>query len=106
MARTLPPEAGKPDEVGAKGAFFDQRLNASTASFWMKTDNTAETVGQTPGGETISPAVSGATRRGWELELSGELARGWQAQGGLVMHSSTLGTASTTPPYQFKLGTT
>ena len=35
----------------------------------------------TPGGDTAYRAVSAATRRGWELELSGELARGWQAQG-------------------------
>lgn len=104
--RSLPPEEGKTYELGAKGEFFDKRLNASAAYFWMKTDNTAETVGQTPNGETISRAVSGASRRGWELELSGELARGWQAQGGVVMNSSTLNTASTTPKYQFKLGTT
>lgn len=104
--RNLPPEEGKTYEIGAKGEFFNKRLNASAAYFWMKTDNTAETVGQTPNGETISRAVSGASRRGWELELSGELARGWQAQGGVVMNSSTLNTASTTPQYQFKLGTT
>lgn len=104
--QTLPPEEGKTYEVGAKGEFFDKRLNASAAYFWMKTDNTAETVGQTPAGETISRAVSGVTRRGWELELSGELARGWQLQGGFVMNSSTLDSSSTTPKYQFKLGTT
>ena len=104
--RTLPPEEGNTYEIGAKGEFFDKRLNASAAYFWMKTDNTAETVGQTANGETISRAVSGATRRGWELELSGEAARGWQVQGGLVMNSSSLSTASTTPKYQFKLGST
>ncbi|MDH0050632.1 TonB-dependent siderophore receptor [Comamonas terrigena] len=104
--QTLPPEEGKTYEIGAKGEFFDKRLNASAAYFWMKTDNTAETVGQTPAGETISRAVSGVTRRGWELELSGELARGWQLQGGFVMNSSTLDSSSTTPKYQFKLGTT
>lgn len=45
-------------------------------------------------------------RRGWELELSGELARGWQAQGSLVQQSSSLSTTSQYPKYQFKLGTT
>jgi len=104
--QTLPPEQGKTYEVGAKGEFLDKRLNASAAYFWMKTDNTAEAVDQTAAGETIYRAVSGATRRGWELEVSGELAPNWQIQGGYVMNSSNLSSASTTPKHQFKLGTT
>jgi outer membrane receptor for ferric coprogen and ferric-rhodotorulic acid len=104
--RTLPPEEGVTYELGIKGEFFDKRLNASASYFWMKTDNTAEAVGQTPDGETIYRAVHGATRRGYEVELSGELARGWQAQGSYVMNSSNLGSASTAPKHQFKLGTT
>ena len=51
-------------------------------------------------------AVTGATRRGWELELSGEIASGWQAQGSLVTQSSSLSSASQHPKRQFKLGTT
>ncbi|RYF25219.1 MAG: TonB-dependent siderophore receptor, partial [Comamonadaceae bacterium] len=104
--RTLPPEEGQTYEIGAKGEFFDKRLNASVAYFWMRTDNTAEEVGLTDNGESIYQAVKTATRRGYELELSGELARGWQAQGSYVMNSSSLSTASTTPKHQFKLGTT
>ena len=105
--RTLPPLDGLTYEVGAKGEFFDKRLNASVSYFWMKTDNTAEeTGGLTPGGDTAYRAVMGATRRGWELELSGELARGWQVQGSLVQQDSSLTTASQYPKHQFKLGTT
>lgn len=103
---TLPPEEGKTYEIGAKGEFFDKRLNASAAYFRMKTDNTAEAVGMNSAGDTIYQAVSGVTRRGWELELSGELARGWQVQGSYVLNSSSLSSASTTPKNQFKLGTT
>ena len=104
--RTLPLEEGQTYEVGAKGEFFDKRLNASVAYFWMRTDNAAEEVGQTDNGDSIYRAVKSATRRGYELELSGELARGWQAQGSYVMNSSSLSSASTAPKYQFKLGTT
>ncbi|WP_353234299.1 TonB-dependent siderophore receptor [Diaphorobacter ruginosibacter] len=103
---TLKPEEGSTYEIGAKGEFFDKRLNASIAHFWMKTKNTAEeSGGLTPGGDTAYRAVSSATRRGWELELSGELARGWQAQGSLVQQDSSLNNASKYPKHQFKLGT-
>lgn len=104
---TLPPEKGNTFEIGAKGEFFDKRLNASIAHYWMKTRNTAEeSGGLTPGGDTAYRAVSAATRRGWELELSGELARGWQAQGSVVQQNSSLTGATAYPEYQLKLGTT
>ena len=102
--RSLPPEEGKTYEIGAKGEFFDKRLNASISHFWMRTDNTAEEVGLNDNGDSIYRAVDGAMRHGYELELSGELARGWQAQGSYVQNSSNLGSASTTPKHQFKLG--
>ena len=73
----------------------------------MKTENTAEeSGGLTPAGDPAYRAVSAATRRGWELELSGELARGWQAQGSVVQQNSSLTGATAYPEYQLKLGTT
>lgn len=104
--RSLPPEEGKTYELGAKGEFLDKRLNVSMAHFWMRTDNTAEEVGLNANGDSIYRAVKGVMRRGYELELSGEIARGWQAQGSYVMNSSNLSSASTTPKHQFKLGST
>ncbi|WP_341644820.1 TonB-dependent siderophore receptor [Thauera sp. SDU_THAU2] len=104
--RTLAPEEGLTYEVGAKGEFFDKRLNASASYFWMRTDNTAEEVGLNDRGESIYKAVMGAIRRGYEVELSGELARNWQAQGSYVQHSSDLDSSSATPKHQFKLGST
>lgn len=104
--RTLDPEEGLTYEVGAKGEFFDKRLNASMSYFWMRTDNTAEEIGFNAQGDSIYRAVMGAIRRGYELELSGELARGWQAQGSYVQNSSDLDSASATPKHQFKLGST
>ncbi|TBU76152.1 TonB-dependent siderophore receptor [Phytopseudomonas daroniae] len=103
---SLPPKEGLTYEVGAKGEFFDRRLNASIAHFWMRVDNEAEVVGLTPSGETAYRAVAGAITRGYEVELSGELAPGWQAQGSYVMNSSTLDSASSNPQHQFKLGNT
>lgn len=106
VGQTLKPERGVTYEVGAKGEFFNKKLNAGIAYFWMKTENTAENTGQTTStGEAIYRSVAQATRKGYELELSGELAPGWQAQGSFVMNSSTLTTASTTPKNQFKLAT-
>ncbi|THF66174.1 TonB-dependent siderophore receptor [Pseudothauera nasutitermitis] len=104
--RTLDPEEGLTYEIGAKGEFFDKRLNASASYFWMRTDNTAEEVGLNVQGDSIYRAVKGVIRRGYELELSGELARGWQAQGSYVQNSSDLDSASATPKHQFKLGST
>lgn len=107
QGRTLKPEEGNTYEVGIKGEFFDKRLNASISHYWIKTKNTAEeTGGLTPGGDTAYRSVASATRHGWELELSGELARGWQAQGSLVRQNSSLSNTSQYPEYQFKLGST
>lgn len=107
QGRVLDPEQGKTYELGAKGEFFDKRLNASIAHFWMKTTNTAqETGGFTPGGDMAYRAVNSATRHGWELELSGELARGWQVQGSLVQQNNSLSSASLYPKHQLKLGST
>lgn len=107
QGRVLPPEKGVTYEIGAKGEFFDKRLNAAISHFWMKTDNTAEETGNlTPSGDMAYRAVTGATRRGWEVGLSGEIAKGWQVQGSYVTQSSSLTSASQHPKHQFKLGTT
>lgn len=107
QGRMLDPEEGKTYEIGAKGEFFDKRLNASIAHFWMKTDNVAELTGEAmPDGTSIYRSVSGVSRRGYELELSGELASGWQSQVGYAMNSSSLSSSGYLPKNQFKLGTT
>ena len=104
--RILDPEEGLTYETGLKGEFFDKRLNASLSYFWMKTDNTAESTDEYIPGTTeyAYRAVSGVTRRGYELELSGELAPGWQAQGSYVQNDSSLSSSSLYPKHQFKLG--
>lgn len=107
QGHTLAPEEGLTYEAGAKGEFFDKRLNVGLARFWMNTDNTAQATGQSDAdGQAIYRAVSGVSRRGYELEMSGELVPGWQAQGSYVVNSSNLNDASNTPKTQFKLAST
>lgn len=105
--KTLDPEEGQTYEIGAKGEFLDKRLNASLAYFWMKTDNVADATGETmPDGTAIYRSVSGVSKRGYELELSGELAPGWQAQGSYVLNSTSLSNSNYLPRNQLKLGST
>jgi outer membrane receptor for ferric coprogen and ferric-rhodotorulic acid len=78
----LEPVTGDAYETGLKGEFFERRLNASIALFRIEQDKLAQqdTGYLVPG--TTRPAYyasEGATSKGVELELSGELAPGWNA---------------------------
>ncbi|MCJ2186690.1 TonB-dependent siderophore receptor [Novosphingobium beihaiensis] len=102
---TLPPLRGITYETGVKGEFFDKRLNASLSYFWMKADNEAEATGEYVKGTTQQAyrPVMGATRRGFEVEISGEILPGWQTQGSFALNDSSLNSASRNPKHQFKL---
>ena len=77
------PVIGSNYEVGWKGAFYDGRLNASTALFLVKRDNLAvEDSGEIVQGTLDQQAYKGAQgteTKGIDLELSGEVLPGWQA---------------------------
>lgn len=76
----LDPVTGKSYEVGVKAGWFDDRLNASLALFRIEQDNLAQATGRyLPSGEEIYVAARGTVSRGFEFELSGELAAGWSA---------------------------
>ncbi|UYK84621.1 ferric-rhodotorulic acid/ferric-coprogen receptor FhuE [Xanthomonas sacchari] len=77
----LDPVIGKSYEVGVKGAWFDDRLNAALSVFRIEQDNVAQaTSGFVQGTtETAYVAAQGTVSRGFELELNGELAPGWNA---------------------------
>lgn len=80
---TLPPVEGDSYEVGLKAAYLDNRLNATLALFRIEEDNVAENIGTNPvTGEGIYRAIEGATTKGVELELSGELQEGWNVSAG------------------------
>lgn len=82
--RVLDPEEGMNYELGLKGEWFSGRLNASVAAFEVRKDHLAIQDGgnRTPEGNQAYRAADDTKGRGWELEVGGELARGWQVQGG------------------------
>lgn len=80
--RYLDPVDGKSYEIGVKGAWFDDRLNASLAVFRIEQDNVAQITAEpipTRPGEFAYRAARGTVSRGFEFELNGELAPGWNA---------------------------
>jgi len=81
----LDPVDGKSYEVGVKGAWFEDRLNASLAVFRIEQDNVGQATGQPVVGspnEFAYVAARGTVSRGFEFELNGELAPGWNASFG------------------------
>lgn len=80
---TLAPVEGDSYEAGLKAAYFDGRLNASLAFFRIEQDGVAESIGTNAvTNEGIYKAIDGATTKGMELELAGELADGWNVSAG------------------------
>ena len=78
----LDPVDGKSYEVGVKSAWFDNRLNASLAVFRIEQDNVGQATGEPVQGsqnEFAYRAARGTVSRGFEFELNGELAPGWNA---------------------------
>lgn len=80
----LDPVEGTNYEVGVKSEFYDGLLNASAAVFRIKQDNFAVAIPGvfTPDGGQAYNAEDGTVSKGFELELAGQLAPGWQVGGG------------------------
>ncbi|EJM13959.1 TonB-dependent siderophore receptor [Pseudomonas sp. GM21] len=82
--KTLEPIVGENREIGLKGEYFGGRLNTSAAIFQIKQDNLGQNTGvlidpSNPVGGFAYEASEGATSKGFELEVSGELATDWNA---------------------------
>ncbi|UVJ46496.1 TonB-dependent receptor [Pseudomonas sp. LS1212] len=77
----LDPLEGEGYEVGSKAAFFDDRLDLGLALYQIEQDNLAVAIPGVfaPDGNQAYRAESGTKTRGFELEISGELAADWQA---------------------------
>ncbi|MCS3808045.1 ferric-rhodotorulic acid/ferric-coprogen receptor FhuE [Xanthomonas sp. 4461] len=77
----LDPLSGKGYEAGVKAAWFDDQLNASLALFRIEQDNLGvATGGFVPGSsESAFEAANGVVSEGFDFELSGRLAAGWNA---------------------------
>lgn len=81
----LDPKEGKSYEVGIKGEYFDNRLNASLSLFRMEQDNVAEKAGvNSTTLEDCYKGVDGTTSKGIEIDIRGEITDNWNAALSLV----------------------
>ncbi|MFP3515352.1 TonB-dependent siderophore receptor [Pseudomonas sp. SIMBA_077] len=82
----LKPVVGSVYEVGLKGSFLEERLNLSSAVFWSKQDNVPEIDDSVPRGpngeEYYKSGGKGNKIKGFEVELAGEVMRGWNMMAG------------------------
>ena len=88
----LDPIKGDSTELGLKAEFLDRKLNASAAVFQIKQKNLAvATTDQITGigglPETAYRASDGATSKGFEMELTGQLATGWNLTAGYTQYT-------------------
>ncbi|MBW3509166.1 TonB-dependent siderophore receptor [Janthinobacterium sp. NKUCC06_STL] len=80
FGRYLDPVQGKNLEAGVKGEYFGGKLNAALAVFRIAQDGLAqEDTGHFVGNSLTQAyyAAAGTTSKGVELDVSGELAQGW-----------------------------
>lgn len=79
--QVLDPVQGDSYEAGIKAEYFEGRLNASFAVFRIEQDNVAEQVSGFDN-QAVYRAVQGATTKGFEFEVAGEIAEGWNLSAG------------------------
>ncbi|NVZ83486.1 MULTISPECIES: TonB-dependent siderophore receptor [Pseudomonas] len=84
--KPLNPDEGKNYEIGLKGEFFDGGLNASLAYFEVHEENKPVddldyVANSYPGLDYASKGVKAKTK-GYEAEVTGEVAPGWQLAAG------------------------
>ena len=83
--KLLDPILGRNFEIGVKGEYFDQRLNAGLTVFRIEQDNVAEDTGLiNQAGNSIYEAKDGVTSKGVELEVTGKLTDHWDLSAGFV----------------------
>ncbi|THF66950.1 TonB-dependent siderophore receptor [Pseudothauera nasutitermitis] len=91
--KVLDPRVGWQGEVGVKGEFFDGALNASLAAFRIRDKNRAMTdtthigCGGTSTG-TCYTAAGLVQSQGWEAEVSGSPAPGWDLSAGYTYNQT------------------
>ena len=101
--QVLDPVQGDSYEAGIKAEYFDGRLNASFAVFRIEQDNVAEQVSGFDN-QAVYRAVQGATTKGFEFELAGEIADGWNLSAGYAYNHTR--DAKGNPVYASILQTT
>ncbi len=108
--KPIDPLTGQSYEIGIKGAYFEERLNASLALFELQQDNFAIlTGGTTPSGGDAYKTAQGVTTRGVEMEMSGEVMKDLQLMAGYTFAEShdadDQRVATNQPQHLFKLAT-
>lgn len=111
--KVLEPRVGGQQEVGIKGSWFDNRLNASVAAFRMDEVNRPLSDPNNPGFSIASGKIK---TRGWEAEVSGQLLPNLQVMGGYTLLTSQQAIAASAslgqpiswwyPKHQYKLWAT
>ena len=112
--KLLEPDEGQNWELGVKADFLDGRVNASAAYFEIHESNRAlsddEYNNQKPTPNNYAYKSSKAVTKGYELEMSGEIAPGWQLQAGythkVVRDDKDVKISTFEPEDQVKLFTT
>ncbi|SDZ68785.1 TonB-dependent siderophore receptor [Pseudomonas salomonii] len=112
--KLLEPDEGQNWEFGLKADFLDGRLNTSAAYFEIHESNRAlsddEYNNQTPIPSNYAYKSSKAVTKGYEVEVSGEIAPGWQLQAGythkVVRDDKDVKISTFEPEDQVKLYTT
>lgn len=113
---TLKPAIGSNVEAGIKGELYNGRLNVTMSVFQAKKKNVAiedpATVGLCPGISSSTCFRTAAFRdsRGFEIEVGGQLAKGWQATAGYTRlkneDENGQSTSWETPKHLFRASTT
>lgn len=107
----LDPLEGHSYEAGIKHELYGGRLNTSLAVFRVEQDNEAVRDGTrlAPNGGAAYTAEKGTLSRGFEAEINGEVAPGWQVGGGYTFRISQKANGdkiqTVTPQNLFKLFT-
>lgn len=114
--KTLDPVEGDSYEAGLKAEYLEGRVNATLAFFRIEQDNLAEYVTtDTQTNEDVYRAIEGATTKGVELELAGQLTDAWNLSAGYTYARTRdqngqrifgFPLASTKPEHLFRLFTT
>lgn len=86
----LDPAEGSNKEVGLKFGLFEDRLNLSVAAYESLEDNYPEwaNLGRLPSGDWIYRSIDGVKTTGYEIELSGRPAAGWEISGGYTFNKA------------------
>ncbi|RQO59537.1 TonB-dependent siderophore receptor [Pseudomonas sp. KBW05] len=112
--KLLEPDEGQNWELGVKADYLDGRVNASAAYFEIHESNRAlsddEYNNLKPTPNNYAYKSSKAVTKGYEVEMSGEIAPGWQLQAGythkIVRDDKGVKISTFEPEDQVKLYTT